>query len=89
MDIIVPWCIANIQVYRQMNGNLVRTTSQISSGSFSVMLTELKDGKVYDPWYAYAQSKSGNVLFSAALAQKLKSRGIQSYSLQPGRMLLP
>jgi NAD(P)-dependent dehydrogenase (short-subunit alcohol dehydrogenase family) len=35
-------------------------------------------------WGAYAQSKTANVLFSAALAEKLKSKGIQSYSVHPG-----
>ncbi|KAE8451268.1 hypothetical protein EG329_004433 [Mollisiaceae sp. DMI_Dod_QoI] len=46
-----------------------------------------EEGKVYDPWYAYAQSKTGNVLFTAGLAQKLKSKDIQSYALQPGLVL--
>ncbi|KAH7336129.1 hypothetical protein BKA65DRAFT_527065 [Rhexocercosporidium sp. MPI-PUGE-AT-0058] len=46
-----------------------------------------EDGKVYEPWAAYAQSKTANILFSTALAQKLKSKGIQSYSLQPGFVL--
>ncbi|PVH84908.1 NAD(P)-binding protein [Cadophora sp. DSE1049] len=43
-----------------------------------------EEGKAYDPWLAYGQSKTGNVLFSTALAQKLKSKSIQSYALQPG-----
>ncbi|KAL5317363.1 hypothetical protein ACEPPN_014458 [Leptodophora sp. 'Broadleaf-Isolate-01'] len=46
-----------------------------------------EDGKVYEPWSGYAQSKTANVLFSTALAQKLKSQGIQSYALQPGFVL--
>lgn len=41
---------------------------------------------MYNPWLGYAQSKTANVLFSAGLAQKLKSKGIQSYALQPGCM---
>ncbi|KAL5326856.1 hypothetical protein ACEPPN_004545 [Leptodophora sp. 'Broadleaf-Isolate-01'] len=41
-------------------------------------------GKTYDCWVAYAQSKTANVLFAAALADKLKSKGIQSFALQPG-----
>ncbi|KAG4030267.1 hypothetical protein MFRU_012g00130 [Monilinia fructicola] len=42
------------------------------------------DGKDYDPWQAYAQSKTANVLFSGALAARLKDRGVQSFALQPG-----
>ncbi|KAF4964404.1 hypothetical protein FSARC_7669 [Fusarium sarcochroum] len=43
-----------------------------------------QDGKTYDPWRAYGQSKTGNVLFSVALAQKLGSKGLISASLHPG-----
>jgi NAD(P)-dependent dehydrogenase (short-subunit alcohol dehydrogenase family) len=45
-----------------------------------------QDGKTYHTWGAYAQSKTANVLFSAALAEKLKIKGIQSYSVHPGGM---
>jgi len=46
-----------------------------------------QNGKEYNEWSAYAQSKTGNVLFAAALAEKLKSKGISSYALQPGVIL--
>ncbi|OJJ65850.1 hypothetical protein ASPBRDRAFT_667128 [Aspergillus brasiliensis CBS 101740] len=42
------------------------------------------DGKTYDPWMAYAQSKTANILFAVALAKKLEKKGIKSYSLHPG-----
>jgi NAD(P)-dependent dehydrogenase (short-subunit alcohol dehydrogenase family) len=42
------------------------------------------NGKEYDPWSAYGQSKTANVLFSLSLANKLRDRGIQSYSVHPG-----
>ncbi|PMD36474.1 NAD(P)-binding protein [Hyaloscypha variabilis F] len=45
------------------------------------------EGDDYHMWGAYAQSKTANVLFSAALAEKLKSKGIQSYSVHPGVIL--
>ncbi|KAM0417028.1 hypothetical protein ACHAPT_012994 [Fusarium lateritium] len=41
-------------------------------------------GKVYNKWRAYGQSKTANMLFSVALAAKLASRGLQSFSLCPG-----
>ncbi|KAF3107369.1 hypothetical protein TWF102_000288 [Orbilia oligospora] len=37
-----------------------------------------------DGWEAYSQSKTSNVLFSTALAEKFGSRGVYSYSLHPG-----
>jgi NAD(P)-dependent dehydrogenase (short-subunit alcohol dehydrogenase family) len=45
------------------------------------------NGKAYDPWEGYGQSKTANILFSRALAEKLGSKGLQSYSLHPGQAL--
>ncbi|KAF5618917.1 oxidoreductase [Fusarium sp. NRRL 52700] len=45
------------------------------------------DGELYDQWTAYGQSKTANMLFSVSLAQKLGSRGLQSYSVHPGLIL--
>jgi NAD(P)-dependent dehydrogenase (short-subunit alcohol dehydrogenase family) len=44
-------------------------------------------GKVYNPWDAYGQSKTANILFAYALAQKLGNRGLRAYSLHPGQTL--
>ena len=43
-----------------------------------------QDGKVYDRWDAYAQSKTANVLFTKYLAQKLAPKGILAFTLHPG-----
>lgn len=43
-----------------------------------------QDGKTYNPWVAYGQSKTGNILFSKALANKLGAQGLRAYSLHPG-----
>lgn len=43
-----------------------------------------QDGKVYDRWAAYGQSKSANILFSNALAEKLGPKGLKAFSLHPG-----
>lgn len=43
-----------------------------------------QNGKAYDQWEAYGQSKTANILFSVALAQKLGNRGLKAYSLHPG-----
>ncbi|KAF2851266.1 NAD(P)-binding protein [Plenodomus tracheiphilus IPT5] len=45
------------------------------------------DGAVYDPWDAYGQSKTANILFSKALAEKLGDKGLRAYSLHPGQAL--
>lgn len=43
-----------------------------------------QDGKAYDQWQAYGQSKASNILFTKALAQKLGSKGLRAYALHPG-----
>ena len=40
----------------------------------------------YDPWTAYAQSKTANVLFTVALADRWASDGITANALNPGRI---
>ncbi|KAE9370799.1 NAD(P)-binding protein [Stipitochalara longipes BDJ] len=43
-----------------------------------------KDGAEYNPWLAYGQSKTANILFAAGLAEKLKERGVLAFSVGPG-----
>ncbi|RAH83875.1 putative short-chain dehydrogenase [Aspergillus japonicus CBS 114.51] len=43
------------------------------------------EGKSYDRWRAYGQSKTANMLFALSLAQKLGlKRNLQAFSLHPG-----
>ncbi|GAM33902.1 short-chain dehydrogenase [Talaromyces pinophilus] len=42
------------------------------------------NGATYNPWRAYGQSKTANMLFSRSLATKLAKRGLISVSLHPG-----
>lgn len=42
------------------------------------------DGRLYDKWAAYGQSKTAVSLTALALAEKLGSRGLLSFSLCPG-----
>ena len=41
----------------------------------------------YNPWTAYAQSKTANILFTKALASKLRSKDVTSLALNPGLVL--
>jgi len=38
----------------------------------------------YDPWVAYGQSKTANILFALALQQRYQDQGLRAYSLHPG-----
>lgn len=42
------------------------------------------DGKKYNKWHAYGQSKTANMLFSKELAKRYKDKGLVSFSLHPG-----
>ncbi|XXH00681.1 hypothetical protein Hte_007031 [Hypoxylon texense] len=42
------------------------------------------DGKYYNKWAAYGQSKTANNLMALYLAAKLQHRGLQAFSLHPG-----
>lgn len=40
--------------------------------------------RAYDPWLAYGNSKTANVLFAVGLEQRFGSKGIHAYALHPG-----
>ncbi|KXV04085.1 oxidoreductase, partial [Acetobacter cerevisiae] len=40
--------------------------------------------RAYDPFKAYGQSKTANILFAVALDQRGKNEGIRAFSLHPG-----
>ncbi|KAI9642707.1 hypothetical protein NHQ30_008438 [Ciborinia camelliae] len=42
------------------------------------------DGRGWDKWSAYGESKTANILFTVELARRLKSKGVQAFSLDPG-----
>lgn len=40
--------------------------------------------RAYDPWRAYGQSKTANILFAVGLEQRFGQRGIHAFALHPG-----
>lgn len=42
------------------------------------------EGKTYHPIFAYAQSKTANILFSVELNKRLGGKGLSSFALHPG-----
>lgn len=45
-----------------------------------------KDGDPYNPYVAYGQSKTANILFSVGLNARWQNEGIVSYAVHPGCM---
>ncbi|KAI1502713.1 hypothetical protein F5X99DRAFT_378241 [Biscogniauxia marginata] len=42
------------------------------------------EGKTYNKWHAYGQSKTANMLMAISLAEKLGPRGLLAFSVHPG-----
>lgn len=40
--------------------------------------------RAYDPWIAYGNSKTANILFAVGLEQRFGAKGIHAYALHPG-----
>lgn len=64
----------------------------VSSGAHGI--TGIRWGDVhftsgYDPWQAYGQSKSANVLFAVALDRLGREAGVRAFALHPGAILTP
>ncbi|KAI3396965.1 hypothetical protein diail_11365 [Diaporthe ilicicola] len=53
-------------------------------GPFRFNDPRFRNGEEYDPWSAYGQSKSANVLFTVELARRLESHSIQAFAVHPG-----
>jgi hypothetical protein len=41
----------------------------------------------YNPWLAYAQSKTANIYFAAELERRYKSKGVHALAVHPGSVL--
>ena len=64
--------IVNISSY----GNIMSDIRYEDSG--------FHDGETYNPWLAYGQSKTANILMAASLHEKLGTKGVRAYALNPG-----
>ena len=62
------------------------SSSMLCTGTVGLTPGGWQDGKTYDKWAAYGQTKTANMLFSVSLADKLGPKGLLSYSLYPGRI---
>ncbi|KAK5456838.1 hypothetical protein LTS15_004618 [Exophiala xenobiotica] len=50
---------------------------------------DFQDGKVYEPWIGYGQSKAANVLFTLQLAKLLQPKGVLCFAVHPGSIKSP
>jgi NAD(P)-dependent dehydrogenase (short-subunit alcohol dehydrogenase family) len=67
------------------NGARVVNLSSAGHGMGSVDLDDPNfERRPYDPWVAYGQSKTANVLFSVELDRRLRDQGVRSFAVHPG-----
>ncbi|KAI1208435.1 putative short-chain dehydrogenase [Annulohypoxylon truncatum] len=46
--------------------------------------TNFEGGKTYNPWLAYAQAKTANILHAVGLRHKFGSKGLAAFAVHPG-----
>jgi len=84
------YLLANLLVPRLLEGAPSRVVSVSSSGHclgdirFDDYNFEKGD---YNPWIAYGQSKTGNILFAVEFNRRYKDKGITANSLHPGSII--
>lgn len=77
--------LTNLLVPKMGRGSRVVCVSSAGHSMSGIRFEDVnfKNGKEYDTWESYGQSKSANILFAMELAWRLKNKGIQSFSLHP------
>jgi NAD(P)-dependent dehydrogenase (short-subunit alcohol dehydrogenase family) len=48
---------------------------------------DFKNGQVYDPFVAYGQSKTANILCARTFNEKYSDKGVEFFSLHPGKLI--
>ncbi|KAL5337970.1 hypothetical protein BJX70DRAFT_388860 [Aspergillus crustosus] len=61
----------------------------LSSGAYKMAPVDFddwnfSDGETYNPFAAYGQSKTANILFSKGLAQRFEKHGVYAFAAHPG-----
>jgi NAD(P)-dependent dehydrogenase (short-subunit alcohol dehydrogenase family) len=70
---------------RRAKGARVVSVSSLGHRYSPVVFDDLHfEHRPYDPWLAYGQSKTANILFALALDVREKKEGIHAFSLHPG-----
>lgn len=73
---------------RQANGARVVSVSSRGHYFSPVVFDDPNfERRAYDPWLAYGQSKTANILFALALDQRGATDGVRAFSLHPGGIL--
>ncbi|MDE1174972.1 MAG: oxidoreductase [Parvibaculaceae bacterium] len=70
---------------KRAQGARVVSVSSLGHRFSNVLFDDINfDRRDYDPWLAYGQSKTANVLFAVALDKRGEAHGVRAFSLHPG-----
>jgi len=73
---------------RQANGARVVSVSSWGHHYSPIVFDDPNfDYRAYDPWAAYGQSKTANILFALGLDERGKADGVRAFSLHPGSIV--
>ncbi|KAI1073682.1 NAD(P)-binding protein [Whalleya microplaca] len=82
------WLFANLIMDKVMVSTSPRVVNISSTGHrFNPIRWHdynFDNGKTYDKWHGYGQSKTANMLMAISLAEKLGPKGLLSFSVHPG-----
>lgn len=86
---IAHFLLTNLLLPKVVDGGRIVNVSSAGHAMGGVRFDDynFQDGKTYDQWEAYGQSKSANILFTVELSKRLKSRNIKVFSLHPGNAM--
>ncbi|KAI9734372.1 MAG: hypothetical protein M1834_002478 [Cirrosporium novae-zelandiae] len=87
-----PFLFTNLIMGRILAAGEGARIVNVSSDGHSIQQIRFEDynfgnGETYNKWKAYGQAKTGNILFSVALAEKVGGKGVRAYSLHPGMIM--
>ncbi|KAL8965046.1 MAG: hypothetical protein Q9197_006697 [Variospora fuerteventurae] len=81
-----PFLFTNLLANKLGEGSRVINVTSMGYEASGIRFDDwnFQDGETYNPWYAYGQSKTANILFAHSLAEKLAKKGAQAYAIHPG-----
>jgi NAD(P)-dependent dehydrogenase (short-subunit alcohol dehydrogenase family) len=73
---------------KRAHGARVVSVSSLGHRFSNVVFDDINfERRDYDPWIAYGQSKTANVLFAVALDRRGAAHGVRAFSLHPGGII--
>lgn len=71
------------------DGSRVVSVSSLGHHASPIRWDDIDFERGYDPWLAYGQAKTANVLFAVELDRRFAGAGIRAFSLHPGAIRTP